>query len=613
MRRRQPPARPAVPSCVCLVERRGRFLLAKELFPPREEDGFRRRPLSFAFPRGRAAAAAGEIVEVVLDGRGQPKIGRRLGRADHLGELLGALLVARGARLPFGEELDQEIARTARVASADRDRVDLRPLPTFTVDPADAKDHDDAISAAAEGEAVRVWVHIADVSAFVPPGGGVDREAIDRATSLYLPGTVEPMLPPLLSTDLCSLREGVDRLCVTVELVVEEAGVREAAFYRSVIRSDARLTYEQVDRFFAQAARPPAGLGEPLEAARRAANYLLEARRRKGALELESFEPEIKIGRRAITVRLRRSGGASAELDARGLIEQLMVAANEAVAHRVLAARVPALYRVHPRPDPDRVGFLRDQLHSLDFPTVPLPKRMGGDQAAEAVAELAGAAYRHLASLERRGRGAALRLAISSLILRSLKQAYYSPRNLGHAALASAAYCHFTSPIRRYPDLVVHRALLSTIGAAPPPRAAELGALGEWTSQREREVMELEREGDDIAAAFVVAKRIEEEGEVGPLVGQVVGLSEGAVFVAFGLDEEELPPFEGMVPLRALREAGGRRRAGRYLLHPLQTAVYDQDGRVVVRLGDELPVEIARVEPERGRILLWPARGRPRR
>jgi len=602
-------ARQAPLRCVCVLERRGRFLLARELFPGRDENGYRRRPYAFALPRTATAAGPGEIVALAVNRRGLPKVVARLGRTDRLEGLIEGLLVARGARLPFGEAVQREVGRQARRALRGRSRKDLRDLPTFTIDPADAKDHDDAVSARRQRDGtVRVWVHIADVAAFVPAGGAVDREALDRATSIYLPGTVEPMLPPALAADLCSLRAGVERLAVTVELVVGAGGVREAAFYRSVIRSNARLSYEQVDRHFAGRERIGDGLGEHLEAARVAAAMLLEARRRRGALELESFEPEVKVGRGRVEVRLRRSGGGGGEVDARALIEQLMVAANEAVAGRLIAAGVPALYRVHPRPDPQRVDLLADQLHALDLPTPPLPKRMGGEEAARAVAALAEAAGRQLRALERRGAAAGLRLAVSSLILRSLQQAYYSAENLGHAALASPAYCHFTSPIRRYPDLVVHRALLSTLGQGKPPRASTLPDIGRWTSDREREAQELEREGAAVARAFALAELIREEGPLGPLEGQVIGISEGALYLAFGLDREQLPPFEGVLPLRALRHRRGER--GRFAVDPLQTAVHDRDGRLLARLGQSMAVEVARVEPERGSVLLWPAQQR---
>jgi len=589
---------------VCQIEGRGRYLLAREVFPARSPEGGRLRPLSFAVRRGAASdLAAGDLAAFRLEGRGATLV-RRIGRVDRLGDLLAALLAARGVTASFSEEVEREAARQGRKAGGREGRRDLTSLPTCTIDPADAKDHDDAISARREGEGVRVWVHIADVSAYVPAGGAVDREALERATSTYLPGTVVPMLPERLSNDLCSLKEGKERLAVSVELVVGKRGVREASFYRSVIRSDARLTYEQVDSVLGGRAVVPAGLGETVAAAHLAARWLAAERRRRGALELESFEPEVRVRGEKVRVSLRRSGGPGEAVDARGLIEQLMVAANEAVAARVAGASAPALYRVHPRPDPRRVEQLRDQLYSLDLPTVPLPERMAPHEAAKALSALAHTAYRHLASLERREDRPGLRLVVASLILRSVQQAFYSPEYRGHAALASTAYCHFTSPIRRYPDLVVHRALLAALGEGRAASARGLDELGRWTSEREREAVDLEREADGIARAFALLQAVRSNGELGPLAGEVVGLSPGAAYVAFRLGRERLPPFEGVLPLRALRGRGKGHGRGRPELNDLQTAVCDPRGRTLLRLGMAVEVWVSAVEPERGRVLL---------
>ncbi len=187
------------------------------------------------------------------------------------------------------------------------------------------------------------------------------------------------------------------------------------------------------------------------------------------------------------------------------LIEHLMIAANEAVAELLGQRSIPCLYRVHERPEPERVERLADQLASLEVPTPPLPDRMSSTQAAELVGEMSVEVEEHMRSAPS-GHG---RSALSSLVLRSLKQAYYSPANLGHAGLHSAAYCHFTSPIRRYPDIVCHRALLSALGEGErAPRAGELAELGAWTSEREREAMVIERDGDDIARCFALERML---------------------------------------------------------------------------------------------------------
>ena len=284
-----------------------------------------------------------------------------------------------------------------------------------------------------------MWVHIADVAAYVPEGSALDLEARRRGTSVYVPGGVEPMLPAVLSNDTCSLVPGADRMAVTAELELRGAEVVRASFYRSIIRSDARLDYERVDRIFTGRATAEEPWAAPLEAAREAAAALRRAREQRGALVLDSEEPEFLFDQQGNVGEIR----ARAQTEAHRLIEHLMIAANEAVARLLQQRRVPCLYRVHERPDPQSIALLVEQLASLDVPTPPMPEHMTSAQAAELVGEIS----RLVAHTVRRtGRG---HMALGSLVLRSLKQAYYSPNNLGHAGLRSAAYCHFTSPLSR--------------------------------------------------------------------------------------------------------------------------------------------------------------------
>ena len=372
---------------VAVVERHGRFLTAEPLFPPRDRDPDGRPSRRGASARltlgsarggrgGTIDVAAGQLVLVQRSGRGGAagaRVLRVLGRPDVARDVIEALLLDRGLARGFDAGLERE-ARSAGegVARAPGERRDLRRLPTLTIDPVSARDFDDAISAepidGADG-AIRVWVHIADVAAHVGGGSPLDREARRRSTSVYAPGAVEPMLPDALSSDACSLVAGVDRAAVTVELELRDAVVTRAAFYRSLIHSDVRLDYEQVDRIFAGTESAAEPWGAPLRAARDAAAALQRRRERSGALVVESEEPEFEFDDRGNVLAIH----ARVQTESHRLIEHLMIAANEAVAGMLSQRAIPCLYRVHETPDPERVERLADQLATLAVPTPPLP------------------------------------------------------------------------------------------------------------------------------------------------------------------------------------------------------------------------------------------------
>jgi ribonuclease R len=266
-----------------------------------------------------------------------------------------------------------------------------------------------------------------------------------------------------------------------------------------------------------------------------------------------------------------------------------MIAANEAVATMLESRKLPTLYRVHEKPEPLRVQRLAEQLESLDIPTPPLREAMTPQQAADAVAEMA----RHVTQDVRRreGRG---RIAFTSLVLRSLKQAYYSPRNLGHAGLRSTAYCHFTSPIRRYPDLVCHRALLSAIGAGEdPPAASRLDAAAEWSSLRERDAMAIERAADSVARCFLLEAELFQRGWHTEWAGEVAGVIGAGAFVAFG------DGHEGLLPVRRLRHDW-------WELNELETMLVGAESGKEIRLGDQVTVQVEKVDAQRGRVDLAP-------
>ena len=573
-------ARGGAAPVVAVLERRGRFLTADPFFA-------RGRRMNVDRPKPGMHAGAGDLVLVAPTGprAGHGRIVRRIGRPDVARDVLEALMLDRGLRRRFDPLVEREAKAAADRVERDVPRRDLRDLPTFTIDPPTARDYDDAISAERlEGGTVRVWVHIADVAAHVPPGSAVDREAFRRATSVYVPGKVEPMLPEALSNDACSLVPHQDRLAVTVELDLDGATVVRTAFHRSLIRSDARLDYPRVDRVFAGEERPEEPWAAPLEAARAAAAALDAARAARGALAVESVEPEFDFSHEGHVTGLSPSESS----ESHRLIEHLMIAANEAVAGLLESRKLPALYRVHDRPEAARVEHLVAQLAALDVPTPPLPETMSPQQAGELVGEISRLVDAHV---RRTGRG---RAALTSLVLRSLKQAHYAPRNTGHHGLQSPRYCHFTSPIRRYPDLICHRALLAAIGAGEePPAAAEMQGAAEWCSLRERDAAQIERTADDVARSFLLEAELFRRGWQTEWPGEVIGVIGAGAFIAFG------DGHEGLLPVRRLR-------GDWWDLDELEVMLVGAQSGKAIRLGDPVVVQVERVDAPRGRADLSP-------
>jgi ribonuclease R len=537
------------------VDKRGKLLVGDPYFNPNVPVVIDRK--------GAGDVGRGDLV-VVRTGRGRARVERVLGHAKDIQVVLEGLLVHSGARTEFEpyEALGPD----------PRDRVDLRDQLCVTIDPETAKDFDDAIAVRQEGDGWRWWVHIADVSAYLPAGSPLDRGASARAFSTYVPGNVAPMLPPELSEDRCSLRPNADRLCVTVEMSPEGA----PRFYRSIIRSKARLTYPQAER--REAAPDVAGALDRID---RLTARLRERRFDRGALRIES--PEIAF-------EFNGKGGVSrawkeAEPTSHRLVEELMIAANEAVAELLSNRRREALYRVHERPDPHAIELLLKKLADLRVPTPPAPDQLSPATAARVAADASELVTDYTG---RSGRG---REAFPALVLRSLKQARYDPQNLGHSGLASSAYCHFTSPIRRYPDLVVHRALLRELGLSDEAPGHDLEVLAEHTSVREREAAQVEYLADELCLAWLLEAVLFERGWDEPFEGEITGAISSGLFVRF----EDV--FEGYLPARRL--------PGDYFeLNELGTALVGRRGVGTYRLGDPIRVLVEKIEKADGRVEL---------
>jgi ribonuclease R len=556
-------------TAVCELSRRGKLLVGEPFF----EGGV---PI-VVDRKGSGDAAVGDLV-VLRVGRGRARVERVLGRPQAIEAVLEGLLWHLDVRRPappLPPEPTDDLAA----------RADLRGLLAFTIDPEEAKDFDDALSVRAEGDGLRAWVHIADVSAYVPAGSPLDRDAADRAFSTYVPGLVEPMLPERLSADQCSLRPHAERRCVTVEVPFDGSlAPGEPLIYRSLIRSRERLTYGQAQAVLAGEERASEEVTEALRLAERLTTELRRRRYARGALRIETGETAFAFDGQGGVER----AWIETEPHAHMLVEELMILANEAVGALLAGRRREALFRVHERPDPQAVELLLAKLEDLEVPTPPAPDELTPGDAARLAAQVSTRVAEYAAES---ARGAE---AFPTLVLRALKQARYDERNLGHSGLASSAYCHFTSPIRRYPDLVCHRALLNELGADDAPLPEDVPALAASTSEREREAAQVEYRADAICLAWYLERRLFDAGWDTAFDGEVIGAIGSGIFVRFD------GVFEGFLPARRL--------PGEYFeLNPLGTALVGRRTGTRVRLGDPMTVEVEKIDRIEGKVELRPA------
>ncbi|MDP6602965.1 MAG: ribonuclease R [Rhodospirillales bacterium] len=526
-------------------------------------------------------AQPGELVQAeVLPARRlglrRARIVERLGRGDEPRAFSLIAIHDHGIADAFADDVLAEAKAACDAPVGGRE--DLRPLPLVTIDGPDARDFDDAVWAEPDPDPENRggWhavVAIADVGWYVRAGSALDRAAYERGNSVYFPDRVVPMLPEALSAHLCSLRPGEDRPCLAAHLWIDKNGrLLRHRFSRAVIRSIARLTYEQV-----QAARD----GDADEATRPllesviapvfgAYRSLKIGREKRGALELDLAERQVLLAEDGTVADIRRR----TRLDAHKLIEEFMIAANVAAAEALTSRRQPALYRVHDMPARERLEALRRFLATLELalPGGGAVRPSHFNRVLEAVA------------------GTPFSSVVNQIVLRSQAQAEYSPVNIGHFGLGLSRYCHFTSPIRRYADLMVHRALIRTLrlGAdGGEDEARELAEAGAHVSATERRAQAAERDTMDRYTAAFLGPRV---GEV--FAGTITGVTRFGLFVA--LDETG---GDGLIPVRSLPH-------DRYVHDEDAHALTGRTAGIAFRLGDALEVVLREANPLSGGMIL---------
>ncbi len=573
---------------------------AVEVHSPQDLDGLIVNVAVTQFPT-RLQEARGRVVEI-------------LGRPGDFG--VDVEVIIRKFHLPyrFPPEVQDEVMRVSEAIGEEerKHRRDFRDLDIVTIDGETARDFDDAVwvERLANG-GFQLQVHIADVSHYVRPGSAIDQEAHLRGTSVYFPDRAVPMLPTELSTGICSLNPGVDRLVVSALLEIDAQGTtRSAEFCRGVIRSVERMTYTNVNLVLEddpEQCRRYEKLVERFRLMKELATILHRKRDRRGSIDFDLPEPVIEFDELGMM-----SGVGRRERNiAHRLIEEFMLAANEAVAQRLEKKGIPSLYRIHEEPDPQRVLEFEDLASKfgyslgVDVPRKRLsyrPRRRDGSKRPPVT--IAGGEMeispRHYQKLIARIAGKPEERILSYQMLRSLKQARYSEKNAGHFALAAASYTHFTSPIRRYPDLVVHRLLTWLLDQGPaspytdpkesgPLRERELAGIATETSMTERRAADAERALLDWKKARFMEARLGEEFD--------------AIIVAatpYGLFVELLDLFiEGIVPLASFA-------CERFEYRENQRAFVSPRGKKRLTIGDRVRVRADRVAyPETRTEFSW--------
>lgn len=528
------------------------------------------------------AAVLVEILDYGLAGR--PPEGKII---EILGDPLSAQVQIRMAieqfelARAFPLRVEQEVGRLEPLAESDRHRLDLRHVPHVTIDGEDARDFDDAVAVERHGSGYRLYVSIADVSHYVRTGSAIDIEAYRRGTSVYFPGMVIPMLPERLSNDLCSLVPDQDRPAFTAILDFNDKGERTGReFGKSMIRSRRRFTYTTVRQILydnnPEARNAHSSLLPMLDAAKILADLLLRRRMKRGAIGFDIPEPEIILQDDKVAAIARAERNR-----AHKLIEEFMLAANEAVAETMDRKNRPVLYRIHERPDPAKVDQFTETTLAMGLA---LPRF-----------ELSPSWF---AGVVKEAENSPAQYVINNLMLRTMQQARYSPENTGHFGLAAEYYLHFTSPIRRYPDLVAHRALLKLLDQSggeeeqPPvlPAGVGLGDAGLHLSRRERVAVDVERNIQSRLSCLFLLDRVGEEFD-----SIISGVG------SFGLFVELLESFiSGAIPV-------GEMADDYYILDSRAHKYIGERTGKIFQLGDLLRVRLDHVDILAKKITFIPA------
>ncbi len=553
-----------------------------------------------------APAKAGQMVAVEIEdyGReGRGLSGHIVGVLGEPGEektLIEAIRLRHGIRDEFPEKVLAEVAALKGNAFYKTEgRVDQREIPYITIDGKTARDFDDAVCVIKNELGYKLYVAIADVAHYIRVGTLLDDEALGRATSTYFPDFAVPMLPERLSNDLCSLKAMEDRPTLTCEIQFDKkGGMLSASYYQSLIQSHRRGIYEEIQTVLDGAVHPD-GFGqnvlESLHHMKDLAHVLIEARKKRGAIDFDLPEAEIVYGANGKIINIIRK----TRLFTHRLIEECMIAANVAVASLLEAHELPAPFRIHESPDADRIENLIKLLHNFNVSISSRQLKTPKD-------------YNHLLEIVK---GHPMEDLIHQMVLRSMRLAIYDPRQKGHFGLALSHYCHFTSPIRRYPDLIVHRQLKELLKHTPHHKAElkfeahssktitkikkveglqphtfdEVGRFAKQSSKRERESMEAERETLDLKKAIFIKSKI---GDT--FSGNIRRMAKFGLFV-------ELNPYfvEGLLHISDLTD-------GYYYFDETRMEMSRRGGgkRKVFKVGEPLKVQVTDVNLEKRTIRL---------